>query len=115
MATWDIDGVDSDSKFRFDFPGCLETGMTSEASKIVVRCNMHRETKVIEVTDFESEVKFGIWGQWGCLEASEATKITDMKGNMHMVTRVIEAENVNSEVKIDLWHHLMCLGLGAFK
>ena len=67
-------------------------------------------TRVIEAADFKSEVKFDIWGQWGCLEAtmaSEATKMADIKGNMHMVTRVIEASNVNSEVKIDLWGHLM--------
>ena len=34
------------------------SAMASEATKVVVRGNMHYDTKVIEVADFKSEVKF---------------------------------------------------------
>ena len=36
--------------------------MASEATKMAVRGNMHIDTRVIEVTDFKSEVKFGFRG-----------------------------------------------------
>ena len=32
--------------------------MASEATKMAVRGNMHMETRVIEVADFKSKVKF---------------------------------------------------------
>ena len=34
--------------------------MASEATKMAVRGNMHNDTRVIEVADFKSEVKFEI-------------------------------------------------------
>ena len=34
--------------------------MASEATKMAVRGNLHINTRVIEVTDFKSEVKFDI-------------------------------------------------------
>ena len=34
--------------------------MASEATKMAVRCNMHMDTKVIEVADFKSEVKLDL-------------------------------------------------------
>ena len=60
MATLSIDGVDFNSEVRFDLRGLLEAVMATEASKLVVRGNMHMDTRVIEVTDFKSEVKFEI-------------------------------------------------------
>ena len=60
MATLSIDGVDFNSEVRFDLRGLLEAVMATEASKLVVRGNMHMDIRVIEVTDFKSEVKFEI-------------------------------------------------------
>ena len=57
MATLSIDGVDFNSEVRFDLQGLLEAVMATEASKLVVRGNMHMDIRVIEVTD---EVKFEI-------------------------------------------------------
>ena len=42
---------------RCDLRGRLEATMASEATKMVVRGNMHMNTRVIEVDDFKSEVK----------------------------------------------------------
>ena len=42
--------------------------MASEATKVVVRGNMHIVPRVMEVAYFKYEVKFDIWGYWGCLE-----------------------------------------------
>ena len=38
--------------------GHLGAAMASEATKMATRGNMHMDTKVIEVLDFNSEVKF---------------------------------------------------------
>ena len=53
---------------------------------------MHNDTRVIEVADFKSEVKFELWGHWGCFEAAMASEATkkDVRGNMHIYTRVID-------------------------
>ena len=42
----------------FDVRGHLEAAMASEATKMAVRGNMQMDTRVIEVPDFNSEVKF---------------------------------------------------------
>ena len=54
---------------------------------MAIRGNMHMDTRIIEVADFKSEVKFDLWGYWGHLEAA-AMASGDVKmavlGNMHM-------------------------------
>ena len=74
-----------------DLWGCLEAAMVLEASKIVVKDNMHIDSRVSEVTDFKSEVNSDLWGYWGCLEATIASEATRMAviDNMHIDTRVI--------------------------
>ena len=58
-------------------------------------------TLVIEVTEFNFEVKCDLRG---CLEAAMASEAAKMavRGNMHMHTRVIEVDDFKSEVKCDL-------------
>ena len=46
------------SVVRLDLRGHLEAAMASEATKMTVRGNMHMDTRVINVADFKSEVKF---------------------------------------------------------
>ena len=58
MGTWVIEVTEFDYEVRCDLRGCLEAAMASEASKMAVRGNMHNDTRVIEVADFKSEVKF---------------------------------------------------------
>ena len=58
MATWVIEVTEFDYEARCDLRGCLEAAMASEATKMAVRGNMHINTRVIEVADFKSEVKF---------------------------------------------------------
>ena len=57
---------------RFDLWGRLEVTMASEATNMVVRANMHMDFRVIKVSDYKSDIKFNIWGYWGCLEATKA-------------------------------------------
>ena len=58
MATWVIEVTEFDCEARCDLRGCLEAVVASEATKMAVRGNMHNDTRVIEVADFKSEVKF---------------------------------------------------------
>ena len=54
----------------------MKAAMASEATKMSVRGNIHMDNKVIEVTNFKSEVTFDLRGHQGHLEAimtSEAT------------------------------------------
>ena len=44
----------------FHLQSHLEAAMASEATQIPVRGNVHMDTNVIEVPDFNSEVKFEI-------------------------------------------------------
>ena len=62
-------------------------------------------TRVYEVTDLKSEVKFDLWGHLEAAMASEAVKIA-FGGNMHIDIRVIEVTELNFEVKSDLWGYL---------
>ena len=34
--------------------------MASKVTKMAVRCNMHMDTRVIEVTEFKSKVRFDL-------------------------------------------------------
>ena len=72
--------------------------MASEATKMAVRGNMHINTRVIEVADFKSEVKFEFWGHWGHFEATMASEATKMAliGNMHIYNRVVEVADLKS-------------------
>ena len=65
MATWVIEVTEFNSEARCDLQGCLEAAMASEATKMAIRGNMHMDTRVIEVADFKSEVRFEFWGYWG--------------------------------------------------
>ena len=56
--------------------------MASEATKMATRGNMHMNTRVIEVTEFNSEVSFDLRGHLEATMASEATKMA-FRGNMH--------------------------------
>ena len=58
MATWVNEVTEFNYEARYDLCGCLEAVMASEATKIAVRDNMHNDTRVIEIADFKSEVKF---------------------------------------------------------
>ena len=58
MSTWVIEVTEFDSEVKCDLRGCLEAAMASEATKMAVRGNMHNDTRVIEVADLKSEVKF---------------------------------------------------------
>ena len=44
----------------FDFRGHLEAAMASEATKMADTGNMYMDTRVFEVPDFNSDVKFEI-------------------------------------------------------
>ena len=52
--------TDFKSEVEIDLRGCLEAAMASEATKMAVRGYMHMDTRVIEVADFNSEVKFDL-------------------------------------------------------
>ena len=71
--------------------------MASEATKMAVRGNMYMYTRVVEFTEFNSEVRCDLRGHL----ASEATKMA-VKGKMHMGTKVVEVTEFNSEVRCDL-------------
>ena len=58
MATWVIEVIELNSEARCDLRGRLEAAMTSEATKMAIRGNMHMNTRVMEVSDFKSDVKF---------------------------------------------------------
>ena len=49
--------------------------MASEATKMAVRSNMHIDDMVIEVTEFNSEVRCDLQGCFEAAMASEATKM----------------------------------------
>ena len=69
---------------------------------MAVRSNTHMDTRVVEVTDLNSEVRCDLRG---CLEAAMASEAIKMavRGNMHFDTRVIKAAGFKSEVKLVLW------------
>ena len=62
MATSVTEVTEFSFEVSFDLRGHLEAAMVSEATKMAVRGNMHMDTRVIEVPDFNSEGKFEIWG-----------------------------------------------------
>ena len=58
---------------------------------MAIRGNMHMDTRVIQVTDFKSEVKFDLWDYWGHLKAAMASGVVKMAvlGDIQMYKRVI--------------------------
>ena len=58
-------------------------------------------TRVVEVADLKSEVKFDLRGHLESAMASEVMKMAYI-GNMHIDVRVIEVTELNFEVKSDL-------------
>ena len=79
--------------------------MASEATNMAVRGNMHMDIKVVEVTEFNSEVRCDLRGHLEATVASEATEMA-VRSNMHMDTRVVEVTDFNFEVRCDLRGHL---------
>ena len=70
-----------------------------------IRSNMHMDTRVNEFADFKYDVKFDLWGYWGCLEAAMASEAGQkaVRGNMHINTTVIKDSDFKSLVKFELW------------
>ena len=64
-----------------------------------VRGQRDMGTQVIEVTEFDSQVRCDLRGRLEAAMASEATKMA-VRGNMHMDTRVIKVAGFKSEVKL---------------
>ena len=64
--------------------------MASEATKMATRGNMHMDTRVIKVTEFNSEVSLDLRGHLEATRAWEAMKVA-FRSNMHMDSRVMEA------------------------
>ena len=73
--------------------------MASEATKMAVRGNMHMDTRIVEVTEFDAEVRSDLQG---CLVTAMALEVIKMavRGNIHMDTRVIKLAGFKSGVKL---------------
>ena len=56
IGTWVIEVTEFNFEVGLDLRGHLEVAMASEATKIVVGCNMGLDTRVIKVTDVKSDV-----------------------------------------------------------
>ena len=77
--------------------------MASVATKMATRGNMHIDTRVIEVTEFNSEVNLDLRVHLEATRASEAMKVA-FRSNMHDDSRVIEVAGFKSEtIFIVLW------------
>ena len=70
--------------------------MASEATKTATRGNMHMDTRVIEVTEFNSEVSLDLRGHLEASRASEPMKVV-FRSNMHIDAKVIEVAGFKSE------------------
>ena len=69
--------------------------MASEATKMATRGKMHKDTRVIEVTEFNYEVILDLRGHLEATRASEAMKVA-FRSNVHMDSRVIEVAGFKS-------------------
>ena len=63
---------------------------------MATRGNMHMDTRIIEVTEFNFEVSLDLRGHLEATGASEAMKVT-FRSNMHMDSRVVEVAGFKSE------------------
>ena len=70
--------------------------MASEATKMATSGNMHMDTKVFEVTEFNSEVILDPKGYLEATRASKAMKVT-FRSNMHMDFRIIRVAGFESK------------------
>ena len=59
------------------------------------------DTRVVEVTGFNSEVRCDLHGRLEAATASEAIAMA-VRGNIHMNTRVDQVIEFNSKVRCDL-------------
>ena len=73
--------------------------MASETTNMAVGGIIHLDTKVVEVAEFNFDVRCDLRG---CMEAAIASEAINMDvgGNMHMDTRVIKVAGFKSEVKL---------------
>ena len=60
MGSYVIEVTEFNFEVSLDLQGHLEVVMASEATKMVIRGNMHMDTRVIKVPNFNSEVRFEI-------------------------------------------------------
>ena len=60
MGTYVIEATELISEVRSDLRGHLEAKMTSEGMTLAVTGNMHMDMRVIEFTEFKSEVQFDL-------------------------------------------------------
>ena len=79
----------------------MEANTASKAPEMAVRGNMHMYAMVVEVIEFNSEVRCDLRGRLEAAMASEAIKMA-VRGNMNIDTRVIKVAGFKSEVKLDL-------------
>ena len=69
--------------------------------KWLLEANIHMHTRVVEVTEFNSEVICDLRGYFEGAMASEGIKMA-VVGNMHIYTRAMKVAGFKSEVKLDL-------------
>ena len=79
----------------------MKAVVASEATEKAVRGNMHIDTRVVDVTEFNSEVKCDLLGRLEAAMASEAIKMA-FRDNMHIDAREFKVAGFKSEVKLDL-------------
>ena len=60
MATWVIEVTEFTYEVISGLRGHLEAATASEATKMALRSNMHMTTRVSEIADFKSQVKFDL-------------------------------------------------------
>ena len=63
MGTCVIEVTEFNSEVRCNLQGRLEAAMTSEATKMAVRGNMHMDIRVVDVTEFNSKVRCDLRGR----------------------------------------------------
>ena len=79
----------------------MEAVTASETTKMPVRGNMHMDTRVVEVTGFNSEVRCDLQGHLEAATTSEAIEMA-VRSNIHIDTKVDQFIEFNSEVRCDL-------------
>ena len=71
--------------------------MASEATKMVVKGNMHMDTRVLLISNLRSYDLRGCL--WATMASEAAMASGAVGGNIHMDTRVIKVADFKSEVK----------------
>ena len=70
--------------------------MASEATEMATRGNMHMDTRVFGVTEFNSEVSLDLRCHLEATRASEVMNVA-FRSNMHMNSRVTEVAGFKTE------------------